>query len=140
MRRILYRDLYSSPKTLQLTGREVLTPNLRAARVLGVTPKTISDLARQILNDKGLEVASQLTARRTLQSTVHELLGTEDSYSTARTLAPTLQTIFRAGLDLSALEQTDSSRARRIARLALSYRARLRQKGLIDPDEALWEA
>ena len=56
----------------------------------------------------------------------------------ARAIAPALQKIFRAGLNLEALGDAGSLRARRLARLALAYRTKLRDESLIDPDEALW--
>src|SRR5205823_15110587 len=52
----------------------------------------------------------------------------------------TLPLIFRMGTDLEALERSDSSRARRLAGIAISYRDRLRKDRLLDQNETLWEA
>src|SRR5262245_21026793 len=136
MKRTLHLDLYPYRKAQQLTSLEVLTPNPRAALALGVKSRSLADLAGQILTDGGLGVATPLDAQLSLQSVVRELFKVEESYSTARTLAPALQKLIRSGTDLDLLEQAGSKRARRLAQLAKSYKSRLRQAGLIDPDEA----
>ena len=120
-------------------GREVLTPNSRAARALDVAPRSLEDMARAILTLAELATAPVLTARRLLSIAVSEFLPDADRL-TAHAMAPTLRAIFRSGADLDQLEAAGSTRVRQVAALARAYQHVLRRHGYVDSAEALWVA
>ncbi|MEW6734301.1 MAG: PD-(D/E)XK nuclease family protein, partial [Acidobacteriota bacterium] len=120
--------------------REVLTANPYAARALGVLHKTLAELAEEIVNEKGLKLATPLTRQYLLQSAAAAVLVDTDPISIALAVMPTLEKIFTAGIDLTALAEVDSVRGRQLAGLADTYRTGLRQAGLLDPSEVFWQA
>src|SRR5262249_24375269 len=97
-------------------------------------------LALQTLKRNGLKIAPPLVAKRALQSAIRDALEISDAFSAAGAVAPSIQKIFRAGLDLKALDQFPSPRARRLAKIGRLYQMRLREVDCVDLDEVLWEA
>lgn len=132
--------LGASTEGLDLTRYEVITPHRGAARALGVPYKSLSSLALGVIKSKGYQVASPLTARRALTSTVRDVLGVADTSSMASRLELPLQTVLRTGMDAKALEEFGSERVRQLAWVAAEYQFRLRRRGLMDQSEVLWQA
>lgn len=116
--------------------KEVLTPNLTAARSRGVRPLSLEQLAQKTLGEERL--ASPSGQHRLLEAAVGATLETGDRSGAARTLLPVIRELFRAGTDLSI--DPGSPRAREVLRVASAYREELRSAGLLDPSEALREA
>jgi ATP-dependent helicase/DNAse subunit B len=142
MKRDMHRVLLlgSGCKNTPRPGLNVLTPNPRAARTLGVPHQTLENFARRTLQNAGLAVAPCLIAHRTLHKAVKEVLETSDSSGTARSLAPALREILRARADHKVLECSSSLRIRQLALVTRTYRNLLRQASLVDPSEILQEA
>lgn len=121
----------------------LVAPNARAAQRLEATafrPATLESLARELLAAAGLGVAPAIAAHRALAAASADVFPTGTVPGLATALAPALRSLFRAGADLEVLLEADSPRVRRLAVLAIAYRARLRAQGLVDGAEALTEA
>ena len=116
-----------------------LTPNRRAAAALGKTARSLEDLARETLNARGRSIAGALTSQALLAQAVHVVMVGDDPEGMAHRIEEPVRTLFRAGLDLDRLA-AESGRAADLARVALDYRQRLRDRGKVDRGEALQEA
>jgi len=83
-------------------------------------------------------VAHPVLVQRLLGRAVDEVLESADPAGVARTLLSSVRELFRARADT----EFDLSypRGRRVVEVANSYRGRLRERGLVDPAEVLWEA
>jgi hypothetical protein len=103
---------------------------------MGVKPLSLEALAQQVLGEG--RVAHPILAQRLLREAVGEGWQSSDPEGVARTLLPSIRELFRSGLDVDVGLRT--SRARRVVEVAWAYHRRLREQGLIDPAEALWEA
>lgn len=121
-------------------GRYVITPNPRAASSLGVPALTLEEMALQAVREGGLDLAPALIAHRTLRSAAREVLNGADPEGTARSIAPSVQTLLRTGADLALLERVGSPRVRDLARVTNSYLGKLRARRLVDSSEVIWQA
>lgn len=138
MKRTLYLNSRSNLLVQQLANHPeliVITPTLQAARGRKVPSQSLEAIALQI----PLRVAPVLS-HRILRTTVNEVIETSDTEGTTRALTPALKAILRAGIDLDKLETVSSIRTQQLARLARVYTAKLREGGLVDPSEVLWQA
>lgn len=138
MIRKLHLDPCPSPEILG--DHQVITPNPRAANSLGVPALTLEGMALQAVRDGGLDLAPALVAHRTLRSAAREALNVPDPEGTARSIAPSVQTLLRTGADLSLLERVGSPRVKNLARLTKSYLGKLRARRFVDPSEVIWQA
>lgn len=141
------RSLVVSPLLLPLKdrvsgwfGTRVITPNLAAARSMGVASRTLEDSGRRLLERHGVHVAPALIARRTLARVVAERAGVSDATGFAVSAESTLRELMRAGGELSQLLEDESPRVRRLAAVALGYREALASESWIDPADVLGRA
>lgn len=143
MKRTLYLNSCSNPETYQRVAAHsqlrVITPTPQAARALRVPHQSIETLAQQSLSEKNIRVAPVLFAHRALRTAVSEVIETSDIVE-IRTLAPALEAVLRAGINIDALKAIGSARTISLAAIASAYKARLRETGFIDPAEVLWQA
>ena len=123
-----------------LGGRQVITPNPRAAGSLGVPALALEEMALQAVREGGFDLAPALIAHRTLRSAAREALNVPDPEGTARSIAPSVQTLLRTGADLALLERIGSPRVRDLARVTHSYLGKLRARKLVDSSEVIWHA
>jgi RecB family exonuclease len=116
--------------------RTVITPNENAADTLDVKPRTLEDLAHEVLGEG--RVANPILVWRLMQEAVANTLGGEDPDGLARAMLPAIRELFRATPETST--SPGSMRARRVFEVAEEYRRLLRERSLVDPAEVLWEA
>lgn len=121
-----------------------ITPNRAVARRLGVPYRTLSGLARELLREGELLLASPYQARRLLVQAVREALAPKDPQGLAaalegpvRTLLLALQASGQGEEGLRRLAKEASPRLARLARVARCYEKLLRERRLLDPVEAL---
>ena len=117
--------------------RTVITPNDNAANTLDVKPRTLEDLAHEVLGEG--RVANPVLVWRLMREAVANTLGGgEDPDGLARAMLPAIRELFRATPEIGT--SPGSMRARRVFEVAEEYRRMLRERSLVDPAEALWEA
>ena len=141
MRRLLYLNAqpYSLIKTVADDGQlEVLTPKRAAARALGVSRRSLQDLAARLLLDQGMTLAHPLVAQRAFRDAIRRVLSSHDVEGSARTWMPTIQALLQASPSLEI--HSPSERAQRLIQTAQIYQAILRHQNAVDPHEALWRA
>lgn len=121
-----------------------VTPNRAVARRVGVPYRTLAGLARELLRDGGLLVASPYRARRLLVQAVREALAPKDPQGLAAALEGPVRTLlllaqaFGQGEEaLARLAKGASPRLARVARAARRYGELLRGRRLLDPVEVL---
>jgi len=122
------------------SGYEVITPTKRAAKSVNAPERSLESLALSVINEANLRVASALIASQTLRAATRDVFDLGDAETAARGLKPSLQTLLRTNADLKALANIGSSRVRSLVRVAENYRARLRERKLVDQAEVLWRA
>ncbi|NER32780.1 MAG: hypothetical protein F6J93_01650 [Oscillatoria sp. SIO1A7] len=163
MKRIAYLSPYPYQKARSLTASKkfyIVTPTPQTARSLRVPHHSLEALAIQTLGKNGLAVAPALIASRILRGAAAEVISTADIEGTSRVFEPTLKELLQAGnwqqernssspyTDSSypltpisiPLESSSRKRFEQLARLATTYRERLRQRNSIDPAEIFWQA
>lgn len=118
--------------TRTLDRLRTITPNREAARSLGVSSRTLDDAARRLLERHGVHVAPALIARRMLADAARDEAGVSDVVGFAARAESTIRELMRAGLDMAALREDENPRVRRLAAVAVSYRAALQREGWID--------
>jgi RecB family exonuclease len=138
MKRIIY--INACPELRNRAGYEVFTPTKRAARSMNVPELTLEGLALSILGKAKLRVAPAVIASQTLRAASSDVFDPHDAEAAARGLKPSLQTLLRTNVDLKALSNVRVARVQNLARVAESYRARLRKRNLVDSSEVLWRA
>lgn len=121
-------------------GRQVLTPNPRAARAFNVKFDSLERFARDILRRHGFVIATELVRRHALRKAVRELVKPLALAGYTCVVAPTVREILRAGFPYVDPGATLSERATVLLELTLRYRDTLRQQQLVDPAEVLWAA
>lgn len=121
-----------------------VTPNRAVARRLGVPYRTLAGLARELLRDGGLLVASPYRARRLLVQAVREALAPKDPQGLAAALEGPVRTLLllaqasgQGEEALARLAKGASPRLARVARAARRYGELLRGRRLLDPVEVL---
>ena len=118
----------------------VLTPNPAAAARLGVPRKSLTQVAKEILNKNGFGVASQMRSLTALRAAARKADPERDSVIEANRLRGILSTTLRTGVDIEALKRSRSSAARHLGSVADLYRQELAAEKLIDVNDALWKA
>lgn len=139
-RRLIQTSSFRPQEVPVLPDHRVITPNPRAAQALGVRPCSLIQLAHEILRAKGWSEVPAILAHRFLIEAARETLNSMDPEGMAAAMAPTLRALLRSGADLSLVSQSTSSRAQRIAKLAIAYRSRLETEKLVDSGDLLWKA
>jgi hypothetical protein len=146
------RIIWTTPFPLEVARQQVnsdrqliLTSSTRAAKALdsartNFKRQTLKQYARFILRQRGLRVASALTAQRSLQSAIQEILSPQDLAGTATKLATPLKKLLQRGIDLQALAESGIDRAAALAKVAIAYQQKLCELNLIDPAMILWKA
>ncbi|BDG22670.1 PD-(D/E)XK nuclease family protein [Thermus thermophilus] len=121
-----------------------VTPNRAVARRVGVPYRTLAGLARELLRDGGLLVASPYRARRLLVQAVREALAPKDPQGLAAALEGPVRTLLllaqasgQGEEALARLAKGASPRLARVARAARRYGELLRGRRLLDPVEVL---
>ena len=137
MSRLLVVNLprhFSAPSQLQ-----VITPTKAIARTLNTPHYSLESLAEIVVRKQGWTIASSLMAHRLLQSAVKETQHSANIEGVASLVAPTLNSLFRSGVDLHELQQYPSVRVQKLAALALVYQQKLREKKAIASAEVFWQ-
>src|SRR5215210_4673035 len=98
--------------------RTAITPNENAADTLDVKPRTLEDLAHEVLGEDG--VANPVVVWRLMHEAVANTLGGEDPDGLARAMLPAIRELFRATPEIGTFP--DSTRARRVFEVAEEYR------------------
>ena len=103
-----------------------VTPNRAVARRLGVPYRTLAGLARELLRDGGLLVASPYRARRLLVQAVREALAPKDPQGLAAALEGPVRTLLllaqASGQGEEALARLAKGASPRLARVARAAR------------------
>ncbi|HSI87469.1 MAG TPA: PD-(D/E)XK nuclease family protein [Pyrinomonadaceae bacterium] len=118
----------------------VVTPHYSAAGALGVPPLTLRRLGEDVVRNAGLNIASAYEAKYLLKNVVARKVPGTPAGKYARRVAETVNTILRTGIDMAKLREHCEPRLLPVVQVAESYRARLRDRGLIDPQEVMLEA
>lgn len=118
----------------------VVTLNRRAAARLGVRPLRLVELASEVLREAGVVQASPALSQRLLTGVVRQETAARDPGLTARAMMPAVRELLRLDGDLEALLADTSARVQTLARVALAYRAALRDRELIDGVEVMRRA
>ncbi|MDZ7954079.1 PD-(D/E)XK nuclease family protein [Nostoc sp. DedQUE09] len=119
---------------------KVITPTSLAARALKVPHQSLETLGKQSLLEAGIRVAPILIALRLLHTAVGRVIQTSDVEGTTRALSSAVKAILRAGINPESLAAVSSNRTQKLALLAQTYVSLLRERGMIDPAEVLWQA
>lgn len=119
---------------------KVITPTSLAARALKVPHHSLETLARPSLIEAGTRVAPTLIALRLLRTSVSTVIQTSDIEGTTRAVSSAVKAILRAGINLKSLAAANSNRTKQLALLTQTYVSLLREEGMIDPAEVLWQA
>jgi len=119
---------------------QVITPTSLAARALKVPHQSLETLGKQSLLKAGIRVAPILIALRLLHTAVGTVIQTSDVEGTTRALSSAVKAILRAGINLKSLAAANSNRTKQLALLTQTYVSLLREEGMIDPAEVLWQA
>lgn len=154
MKRTIYGDPISALDWLGRAGprpgrgRTVITPHSRAARALGVPPRTLEGEAILRLAQHDQRVISVVEQQILLAGVLREREGGEggqrgaiDPRGEARRLLQGVETLLR-GTETpeEALLGEDEKQLVELAGVIASYRSVLAREGLVDPTETLWRA
>lgn len=142
MKRLVYFNLphnYLIQHLAQYPSLKVITSSSQAARALKVPHQSLETLAKQSLREANIRVAPILMALRLLHTAVSIVIPTSDIEGTTRALSSAVKAILRGGIDPKSLAAVSSTRTQQLALLALKYVSLLREKGMIDPAEVLWQ-
>ncbi|MFP5501917.1 MAG: hypothetical protein ACLGIN_05455, partial [Candidatus Sericytochromatia bacterium] len=139
MRRLILTPWHQADPRPLLAGRTAIAPNKRAARFLGVPFESLETLARRRLRQQPIGVAKPLQTHAIMLEAA-TCLSAADPGGAARSVAPVVRTLLRAGADLERLAAEGQPRVKRLATCAIGYRDALRAQGLLDPAEALGAA
>jgi CRISPR/Cas system-associated exonuclease Cas4 (RecB family) len=146
------RTIWTDPCPLVIARQQInsdrqliLTASPRSARALDSAQsrfkrQTLQHYAKNILKPHRLRIASVLTAQRSLQAAVQEILDPQDVLGTATKLAGPLAQLLRRGIDLEALAGSGIDRAARLAQVTIAYQKKLDELNLIDSAMILWKA
>ena len=143
MKRLVYFNLPDNYLIQQLTkcpSVKVITPTSQAARALKVSHQSLETLAMPSLVEAGIRVAPTLIALRLLRKSVSTVILTSDVEGTTQTLSSAVKFILRAGINIQLLTTASSNRTQQLALLTQTYVSLLREKGIIDSAEVLWQA
>lgn len=143
MKRLVYFNLphnYLIQQLAKYPSLKVITPRPQAARALKVPHQSLKTLARPVLVEAGIRVATKLMALRLLRTSVSTVIQTSDIEGTTRAVSSAVKAILRAGINLKSLAAVHSNRTKQLAFLAQTYVSLLREQGMIDPAEVLWQA
>lgn len=143
MKRFVYVNLPYNYLIQQLTkcpSLKVVTPTSQAARALKVPHQSLETLAKPSLVEAGIRVAPILMALRLLRTSVSTVIQTSDIEGTTRALSSAVKAILRAGINLESLATASSNRIQQLSLLTQTYVILLRERGMIDAAEVLWQA
>ncbi len=117
--------------------RRIVTPNRRASQAVGaVEAGSLVELAAGLL-PAGWRVAPEAIVTRELTAAVRGVVGGQHAARQAVVMAGGLARLLRSGADLDRLAKEGSERVRLLSRVALDYRRRLADRGMVDPAEML---
>ncbi|MBR8836034.1 MAG: PD-(D/E)XK nuclease family protein [Stigonema ocellatum SAG 48.90 = DSM 106950] len=142
MKRLVYFNLphnYLIQHLAKYPSLRVITPTSQAARALKVPHQSLETLAMQSLVVAGIRVAPILMALRLLHTAVSRVISTSDVEGTTRALSSAVKALLCAGINLESLAAVSSTRTQQLALLAQTYVSLLRERGMIDPAEVLWQ-
>ncbi|QSJ20424.1 PD-(D/E)XK nuclease family protein [Nostoc sp. UHCC 0702] len=143
MKRLVYLNLPDNYLNQQLAKHhpvKVITPTLQTARALKVPHQSLETLAKQSLVEAGIQVAPILMELRLLHTAVSRVIQTSDVEGTTRAFSSGIKAILRAGINLQSLAAVSSNRTKQLAVLTQTYVSLLREKGMVDAAEVLWQA
>jgi len=142
MKRLVYLHLphnYLIQHLAKYPSVKVITSTSLAARALKVPHQSLETLAKQSLVAAGIRVAPILMALRLLHTAVSTVISTSDIEGTTRAVSSALKALLRAGINPESLAAVSSTRTQQLALLAQTYVSLLRERGMIDPAEVLWQ-
>ena len=100
---------------------------------------SLETLTQNIVRRRGMGIASTLLSQRLLQNAVRQVTETQDIEGAAKAFLPTIRDLFRGGIDLQILQQNADFRIQQLAKIAIAYQDRLRQRKRIDAAELYWQ-
>jgi ATP-dependent helicase/DNAse subunit B len=118
---------------------EAITPNIHAARALGVHPNSLQNLASEIIQNQALAIAKPVKSYQILKQAIKELLKPEDIEGYTRIMMPVVQNLLKNSKNLPNICDL-SARSQKIIEVATLYLERLHQQKLVDPFELYWRA
>ena len=118
---------------------QVITPTKAIARTISTPHYSLESLAETAVRKQGWAIASSLMAHRLLREAVRETEDSQNIEGVVSLVTPTLNSLFRSGIDLNALQQYPSIRVQKLAALALTYQQKLRKRKAIAPAELFWQ-
>jgi RecB family exonuclease len=118
----------------------VITPNPQAAAKLGVPYFSLESLAQNLLLESGNKIANASVARRHFEQAIVQTLAPDDPRGISRTWLPTVQELLRGGIDAEQLRRSSTPQVLDLALVLDAYKRTLRELGLIETSEVLWNA
>ena len=130
-----------NPNLQIITPSSVVAHHIRQAidSQVKISHYSLETLTQNIVRRRGMGIASTLLSRRLLQNGVREIVETQDVEGTAKAFLPTVKNLFRSGIDLQVLQQNADYRVQQLAKIAIAYQDRLRQRNKIDAAELYWQ-
>ncbi|MEP0889357.1 PD-(D/E)XK nuclease family protein [Leptolyngbya sp. FACHB-16] len=119
---------------------DVITPTRATARALEVSPKSLQELARELLKEKRIQIVSPLKAQKALREAIRQVVPVRDLDGTVRTWMSAVQALLRASSSLPTGLAGFSERATQLLQVTQAYQAILHQEQLVDACEVLWRA
>jgi hypothetical protein len=118
-----------------------ITPNLHAARALGVTFYGLQNLAIDLLNrqENPLSLVSAVRSHQLLREVIREKINPQNLEGTTRTWMPTVQSFLKTCATLPKLDNL-SERAKKLIQVAIAYQSALRSHNWVDSSEIFWRA
>ena len=133
-----FKERYILAGLPEHTKLQIITPTKAIANYVKVPYYSLETLAQTTIRQRGWRIASGLQSRRWLQQSVRRIVNTKDVEGTASFFLPTIKSLLRAGIDLTALQQYPTPRIQQLANLALAYQQQLHQNKCIDAAELFW--
>ncbi|NBO64192.1 MAG: PD-(D/E)XK nuclease family protein [Acidobacteria bacterium] len=121
-------------------GQMVVTPNQRAAEVIGEKCLTLDEIAARILSDSGLKIASFGIRQRVLGEVIEDSVPEVDRTAMSVLFREGIDALLQDGVAPTELRAEASPRICALTRVAEAYLNRLRQMSMVDQAESLWRA
>jgi RecB family exonuclease len=118
----------------------IITPHPAAALSLRVPHIRLEDLATRAVTAAGLSIALPVHARQVLKGAIRSLTTAADAAAYAGRIREILNTALRTGINLGALIEHGSPRAKLFARVAAEYVRLLKESGMIDGEALMLTA
>ncbi len=115
----------------------ILTPHRSTARSIGVLPKSLETVAKEIVTGAGYAVASDLTALIIRRAAVMKVVKNQNASAYLSRITTILDTVLRTGVDPNILRASDSANVRQLGEVADKYLEILKDLKMIDRAQTL---